>query len=122
MKEELKRPVIYGIIIVALIFVISFSIGFFLEKPEPENVQTHISANTPSPAPVYTPEPIEYYRINLNASKLEMYKIKGEDVIEIREEEVAEDIFPADDIEMLKQGVQTENYETALSIWENFIS
>ncbi len=122
MKEENKRPIIFGIIIMIAIFIVCFLIGFFAEKEnEPAELQTQIEITvTPSPEP--TKEPEVYYMINLNASMLEMHKIQGEQVTKIKTEEVAADILPAEDISLLSRGVRTKNYENAISIWENFIS
>lgn len=122
MKEESKKPIVFGIFVMAAIFAICFLIGFFAEREdEPAEVQRQIEITvTPSPRP--TAEPEAYYMINLNASTLEMHKIQGEQVTKIKTEEVAADIFPAEDISLLSQGVRAKNYENAISIWENFIS
>lgn len=126
MKEGFKKWGIYGVILLGVIFCVSFAIGFFISKNDTDTEEAPVFVN-------YVPEiedteeqelseVVSYYLINQQDGKISLYYVDGEVPIEIKSEEFSSGVFPEADILMLKEGIVLESAEDALQAWENFVS
>lgn len=68
-----------------------------------------------------TPEPV-YYMVVAEENKLCLYEIEGDRKKVVKSSNIALDIFPEEDIELLKNGIHALSLEEGVEIMENFIS
>ena len=48
--------------------------------------------------------------------------MKDGDKSVIASQEIEIELLPADDVEMLENGIESEDYSAAISIWEGYVS
>lgn len=67
-------------------------------------------------------EPVTVYTIIMENSNLYLYSVTDGVNTEMARHKISETIFPASDIEMLKNGVTFDNLGDAQELLENFVS
>lgn len=77
--------------------------------------------------PVVTVEPYEeppsvYYMLTAENEALKLYEVNGENKKAVKTAEITPDMFPKEDIELLKNGIHALSLEEGIEIMENFIS
>lgn len=63
----------------------------------------------------------EKYVLKCENDKLRLYKIVGENEEIERELAVIPQLYPPSDQEELKRGIEVQEHEKALELWENFV-
>lgn len=84
-----------------------------------------ISKPTIIPEPDETPEIVYepvYYMLTAEGDALNLYEIDGDNKKTVKTAEITPDIFPKEDIELLKNGIHAFSLEEGIEIMENFIS
>ncbi len=69
-----------------------------------------------------TEESVTVYTVILDGSNLYLYSVTDGLNTEIARRKISEGVFPADDVEMLKNGVTLDNRGDAQELFENFVS
>lgn len=67
-------------------------------------------------------EKVTVYTVIMEGSDLYLYRVTDGVNTEIARHKISEGVFPAVDVEMLKNGVTTDNLGDAQEIFENFVS
>ena len=97
------------VLLVALFFGGGYAIG-----------RIGVSDSVPTPMP--TVAAVE--EVNANDVKTTVYEVKVENgLLQINKcEEISENVFPSEDIDELKKGVEFDNLDEAQQMFENFVS
>lgn len=107
------------VLLVALFFGGGYAIG-----------RIGVSGSVPTPMP--TVAAVE--EVNANDVKTTVYEVKvengllqinkcvGDNKTAILSEEISENVFPSEDIDELKKGVEFDNLDEAQQMFENFVS
>ena len=102
------------VLLVALFFGGGYAIG-----------RIGVSDSVPTPMP--TVAAVE--EVNANDVKTTVYEVKVENsllqinkCVAILSEEISENVFPSEDIDELKKGVEFDNLDEAQQMFENFVS
>ena len=107
------------VLLMTLFFFGGYTIG---------GVRRNEIAAAPTPVPVSVPaaavNPRQQtrYRIILSNSELFLYKRDGEESELLYSHPIIEDIFPHEDMEELRRGVEFDNLHDAQRLLENFVS
>lgn len=118
----LKNTIIVSsyVLLVALFFSGGYAIGKIgtdkNETPIPTPYEKTVEAV--SEKAVQSPT----YEVVIEEGKLIIYKCIGEIKTMIASEEISEDVYPKEDVEELKKGVEFERLEGAQQMFENFVS
>lgn len=121
--KNLKNTLIISsyVLLVALFFGGGFAIGRIgMESsdtssvPEPTVYAVETAGENVIQAPVY--------EVIIEDGVLKINICIGDDKTTVASEEISEDIFPASDMEELKEGVVFERLEQAQQMFENFVS
>ena len=62
------------------------------------------------------------YCIISEDNSIYLYEVKDGDKSVIASQEIEIELLPADDVEMLENGIESEDYSAAISIWEGYVS
>ncbi len=90
-------------------------------KEESVEIYHPVITSEPEPAPEKTAEPI-YYMLVAEGNKLVLYEINGDTKKAVKSAAITPEIFPEEDIELLKSGIHALSLEEGIEIMENFIS
>lgn len=123
---ERRKYIIYAVCGVILIFMLSFFAGFIITK---KNVRT-ATEPLPQTEEVFSTEEEEqqpeevsaYYIIRSESNMIKLSYVENGEITELCSEEIALDVFPNTDINMLKEGIYADSENEAYAVWENFIS
>lgn len=123
--EKLKNSAIIAsyVLLIALFFAGGYAVGNIRVVPE----DTMVSAVTPaedtvSATPAREEEKVTVYTVIMENSDLYLYSVTGGVNTEIARHKISESIFPARDIDMLRNGVTMDNLGDAQELFENFVS
>lgn len=120
--KKLKNTLIISsyVLLVALFFGGGYAIGRIGAGQE----ETPIPVQTPGTIETVSENFVEgpIYKVVIEDSVLKIYKCIGEEKTIIMSEEISENVFPKDDIEELRAGVEFERLEQAQQMFENFVS
>lgn len=125
-RMERKKYIIYAVCGVILIFMLSFFAGFIITK---KKVRTD-TEKVPQAEEVFSTAEKEeqaeeinsYYIIRSENNMIKLSYVENGEITELCSEEVALDVFPNTDINMLKNGIYADSENEAYAVWENFIS
>lgn len=120
--KNLKNTIIVSsyLLLIALFFGGGYALGRIgtdskeNEMPLPTTAAVETIAENENKSP--------YYEVKTENGRLVIYKCIGDNKQVIASEEISENIFPKDDIEELKEGVQFDRLEKAQQMFENFVS
>lgn len=123
MKKEI---LLSSVAIIGITGIISAYISTYTPKEIENNVSDErqsIEIYNPviTSEPENTAEPI-YYMLIGEGKKLNLYEINGNVKKIVKSAEITPEIFPEDDIELLKNGIHALSLEEGVEIMENFIS
>jgi len=62
------------------------------------------------------------YEVKVENGLLQINKCVGDNKTAILSEEISENVFPSEDIDELKKGVEFDNLDEAQQMFENFVS
>ena len=62
------------------------------------------------------------YEVKVENGLLQINKCVGDNKMAILSEEISENVFPSEDIDELKKGVEFDNLDEAQQMFENFVS
>lgn len=121
--EKLKNSLIIAsyVLLMTLFFAGGFALGNYRSVPE----DTAVSAVTPAedtvPAAAQEEE-VTVYTVIMENSDLYLYSVTNGVNNEIARHKISEGVFPAKDMEMLRNGVTMDNLGDAQELFENFVS
>lgn len=123
--EKLKNSLIIAsyVLLMTLFFAGGYAVGNIKAVPE----DTAASAVTPaedtvSAPPVIEEEKVTVYTVIMENSDLYLYSVTDGVNTEIARHKISEGIFPARDMDMLRNGVTMDNLGDAQELFENFVS
>lgn len=112
------------LLLMAVFFMGGYALGGY--KGEPTGVvQATIAPEKPEAVNAVNIEEAEemtVYTVIMENGVLKLYSVTGEENTLLGSEEISENIFPREDIEMLKNGVTMDNIGDAQELFENFVS
>ena len=88
---------------------------------ESETAQIYKPVVTEEPEEEYVYEPI-YYSVQTNGNALNLYEVRGGEKKVVKTFDINLQMFPGEDIELLRAGIKAYTLEDGLEIIENFIS
>lgn len=123
--EKIKNSLIITsyVLLVTLFFAGGYAVGSY-KKPSEEAV---VSAVTPAEdavnaANITEEEEVTVYTVIMENSDLYLYRVTNGVNNEIARHKISEGVFPARDMEMLRNGVTLDNLGDAQEMFENFVS
>lgn len=88
----------------------------FTESTEQKKTENQITEAEP------TEEAVPTYCIISENDSIYLYEIKSGDKNVIASHELETELLPADDVKMLEAGINSDDYNSALRIWEGYVS
>lgn len=105
-----------------LIVCLLFTAGYFAGKHNREPFPNTALNDAAASSWVDDNEEMPYYTLELKNSNIMLYKHFMGDTELIYMKAIMENIYPADDIKELKDGIRFDKLEDAQSLLENFVS
>mgnify|MGYP001490785991 CR=1 FL=1 len=104
------------VLLVALFFGGGYAIG-----------RIGVSDSVPTPMPTVAAVDANdvkttVYEVKVENGLLQINKCVGDNKTAILSEEISENVFPSEDIDELKKGVEFDNLDEAQQMFENFVS
>ncbi len=126
--EKFKNSIIIAsyVLLMTLFFAGGYAFGS-RKTPPAEEKNTVVSAAIPTGEAVKTAgmadeEEVTVYTVIMEGSDLYLYSVTNGVNTEIARHKISEGVFPAGDMQMLRNGVTMDNLGDAQEMFENFVS
>lgn len=93
--------------------------GIVIRESETAQIYKPVVTEEPEQEPLY--EPI-YYSVQTSGNALNLYEVQGGEKKVVKTFEINLQMFPGEDVELLRAGIRAYTLEDGLAIIENFIS
>ena len=112
------------VLLIAVFFMCGYAFGNYKIEPADVAVATYepVSEAAVNAVKMDEKEEVTVYMVLMENDVLNLYSVNGGEKILLGSEKISANIFPREDIEMLKNGITTDNLAEAQELFENFVS
>jgi hypothetical protein len=110
------------VLLVAIFFAGGYAFGNYKIEGVVQSTEAPRPVEAVSAANISEAEEVTVYTVIMENGVLKLYSVTDGEKTQIAGQKISENIFPKQDIEMLKNGVTTDNLGDAQELFENFVS